>query len=77
MTGEPHCLCEQCKMTVLQCKERPAKESSDKVLEELEHSLECLAFHPDTLKSPLVVLLSVIKLQIAELQQQQEEREKK
>ena len=26
---EPHCLCEQCKMTVLQCKERSAKESSD------------------------------------------------
>ena len=30
---EAHCLCEQCKTTVLQCKERSAKESSDKVLE--------------------------------------------
>jgi hypothetical protein len=32
MTPAPQCLCEQCKMTVLQCKERTSA-SSDKVLE--------------------------------------------
>ena len=38
MTAESPCLCEQCKRTVMQCKERG--KSSDKVLEELEKELE-------------------------------------
>lgn len=38
MTPEAHCLCEQCKMTVMQCKERAAK--SEAVLDELKKDLK-------------------------------------
>ena len=37
---EPHCLCDGCKMTVLQCKERASHSASSDVLDELNKACE-------------------------------------
>lgn len=37
----PHCLCEQCKMTVLQCKERASHSNSTSAEQVLGELLKC------------------------------------
>jgi hypothetical protein len=67
---KPHCLCDQCKMTVLQCKERD--NTSEQVLDELErtmrnlHDVEELSY-PD--------LWNELLVQFKTLRQQEREQE--